>query len=353
MRFDFTAEQVAFRDAVRELLSRDCPPARVRAAWDEDGSGPLRVWPQLAAMGVVGMTAPERWGGLGLSLLDLVLVLEESGRSALPEPLVETTAVAIPLLDEVASDAVKDRWIGAAANGKAVIAVGLGPSAALVVEARRAQLLLLEHTGELHAVDPGRTTLTAQPSVDGARRLYRVDWTPSPATRLAAGPGARAALDDAHDRGAVGAAAQLLGVSRHLLDMTVDYAKVRTQFGKPIGSFQAVKHQLADALVALELARPCVYRAAHALAHREADRGVFAAMAKARASDAAIRVAKTALQCHGAIGYSFEYDLHLWMKRAWTLAAAWGDAAWHRTRIAAAVLDGGARAEALGTATDR
>jgi alkylation response protein AidB-like acyl-CoA dehydrogenase len=353
MRFDFTAEQVAFRDAVRELLARDCPPARVRAAWDDDGSGPLRVWPQLAAMGVVGMTAPERWGGLGLSMLDLVLVLEETGRAALPEPLVETTAVAIPLLDEVASDAVKDRWIGAAANGKAVIAVGLGPSAGLVVEARRAQLLLLEHAGELHAVDPGRVALTAQPSVDGARRLYRVDWTPSAATRLATGPSARAALDDAHARGAVGAAAQLLGVSRHLLDMTVDYAKVRTQFGKPIGSFQAVKHQLADALVALELARPCVYRAAYALTHREADRGVFAAMAKARASDAALRCARTALQCHGAIGYSFEYDLHLWMKRAWTLAAAWGDAAWHRTHIAAAVLDGGARAEALGTATDR
>jgi alkylation response protein AidB-like acyl-CoA dehydrogenase len=361
MRFDFDAEQVAFRDAVRELLARECPPARVRAAWDEEPdasrAAPLKVWPHLAAMGVVGMTAPERWGGLGLSMLDLTLVLEETGRAALPEPLVETTAVAIPLLDELASDAVKDRWIGAAASGKAVIGVGLGSglgaSAHLVAFARRAQLLLLEHAGELHAVEPAKATLTAQASVDGARRLYRVDWTPSAATRVAAGPAARTALDDAHDRGAVAVAAQLLGVSRQLLDMTVDYAKVRTQFGKPIGSFQAVKHQLADALVALELARPCVYRAAYAITHRETERGVFAAMAKARASDAAIRVAKTALQCHGAIGYSFEYDLHLWMKRAWTLAAAWGDAAWHRARIAAAVLDGGARAEALRTATDR
>jgi alkylation response protein AidB-like acyl-CoA dehydrogenase len=113
MRFDFDAEQVAFRDAVRELLARECPPARVRAAWDEDldapRATPLKVWPHLAAMGVVGMTAPERWGGLGLSMLDLTLVLEETGRAALPEPLVETTAVAIPLLDELASDAVKDR----------------------------------------------------------------------------------------------------------------------------------------------------------------------------------------------------------------------------------------------------
>jgi alkylation response protein AidB-like acyl-CoA dehydrogenase len=350
MRFDFTADQVAFRDAVRELLARECPPARVRAAWDGGDDAPLTVWPSLSAMGIIGMTAPERWGGLGLTELDLVLVLEEAGRAGLPEPLIETTAVAIPLLAEVATDAngyaIQDRWLGAAAAGKAVLTVGLR-GAPLVVDGRRAHLLLLEHGDELHAVERERVTLTAQPSVDGARKLHRVDWTPSAATRLGAGAAVRAALDDAHDRGAVAAAAQLLGVCRQLLDMTVDYAKVRTQFGKAIGSFQAVKHQLADALVAVELARPCVYRAAYALAHRETDRGVFCAMAKARASDAALQVARTALQCHGAIGYSFEYDLHLWMKRAWTLAAAWGDAAWHRTRIAAAVLDGGARPEAL------
>ena len=332
MRFDFTADQVAFRDAVRELLHRECPPARVRAAWDAEGS--FAVWPHLAKMGIVGMTAPERWGGLGLGELDLVLVLEEAGRSALPEPLLETTAVGVPLLDDVASDAVKDRWIGAAAAGRAVISVGLGDSP-FVVDARRSQLLLLQRGDELHAVEPSQTTLTAEPAVDGARRLYRVDWTPSAQTHLGT---SRAALADAFDRGAVGAAAQLLGVSRHLLDMTVEYVVVRTQFGKAIGSFQAVKHQLADALVALELARPCVYRAAYALAHREPDRAVHVSMAKAMASEAGRRCARTALQCHGAIGYSFEYDLHLWMKRAWALATAYGDAAWHRARVAAAIL---------------
>jgi len=144
----------------------------------------------------------------------------------------------------------------------------------------------------------------------------------------------------AFDRGAFATAAQLLGVARKMIDMTVEYAQLRTQFGKPIGSFQAVKHQLAEAHVALEVARPCVYRAAHALARREPDRALHVSMAKAYASDAATRAAKAALQCHGAIGYSYEYDLHLWMKRAWAQAAAWGDAAWHRARIGAAVLDG-------------
>jgi alkylation response protein AidB-like acyl-CoA dehydrogenase len=143
------------------------------------------------------------------------------------------------------------------------------------------------------------------------------------------------------DRAAVGSAAQLLGIGAAMVERTVEYAKIRTQFGKPIGSFQAVKHQLADAHVALELARPVVYRAAASLAGRAADASLHASMAKAQASEAALRAARAALQCHGAIGYSFEYDLHMWMKRAWALAAAWGDAAWHRARVATAVLDHG------------
>ncbi len=339
MRFAFSDEQLALQRVVRELLARACPPTRVRAAWDAAPEAPLTTWPHLAAIGVVGMTAPERAGGMGSDELDLALVLEEAGRAALPEPLVEHTAVAIPLIAETCDDGFVDRWLGAAAAGRVILTVGLA-GAPFVVDAARAGLLLLEHDGELHALEPRATTLIAQPSVDGARKLARVAWKPSPATRVAAGPGARAGLALAFDRGAFATAAELIGVARRLIDMTVDYAKLRTQFGRPIGSFQAVKHQLAEAHVALELARPCVHRAAYALARREPDRAVHVSMAKAYASDAATRAARTALQCHGAIGYSFEYDLHLWMKRAWSLAAAWGDAAWHRARIATAVLDG-------------
>jgi alkylation response protein AidB-like acyl-CoA dehydrogenase len=133
-----------------------------------------------------------------------------------------------------------------------------------------------------------------------------------------------------------------------MLDTAVAYVKARHQFGKPVGSFQAVKHHLADALVAIEMAAPAVYRAAHSLAHRDVDRSTHASMAKALASDAAPLVARKALQCHGAIGYAFENDLQLWMKRTWALAATWGDAAWHRERVGRALF--GAAAPATATA---
>jgi alkylation response protein AidB-like acyl-CoA dehydrogenase len=335
-----TDEQLALRDTARALLSRECPPARVRAAWDEpaEAAAAPPAWVALARAGVVGMTAPERFGGGGLDAPDWALVMEEAGRAALPGPLLETTAVAIPLLAALGGDALCDRWLGGAAAGRAVLAVGLG-GAPYVADAARAHLLVLEHAGEVHAVERAAVTLTAQPSVDGARRLARVAWQPSAATCLADGPRAAAQLAAAFDRGALAAAAQLVGVARHLIEATVDYAKVRTQFGRAIGSFQAVKHHLARAHVAIELAWPCVWRAAHAVAGAGADRAIAVSLAKARASAAALGAARAALQCHGAIGYSFEHDLHLWMKRAWTLAAAWGDAAWHTERVAALILD--------------
>jgi len=283
------------------------------------------------------MTAPERWGGLGLGELDLVLVLEEAGRAGLAEPLLETTAVAIPLLAEIAPAPLADRWLGAAAAGRAVVTIGLA-GAPFVNDAARADLLVLEHDGEVHAVERAAATLTAQPSVDGARRLFAVGWRPDASTRIGAGDPARAALDRAFDRGALAAAAQLVGLARRMLALTVEYVQVRTQFGRPIGSFQAVKHHLAGALVAIELAAPCVHRAAYAIAHAEPDRATHVSLAKARASEAALGAGRAALQCHGAIGYSFEHDLHLYLKRAWALAAAWGDAAWHRARIATAIL---------------
>jgi alkylation response protein AidB-like acyl-CoA dehydrogenase len=347
MNFAFTDEQLELQRVARELLARECPPARVRAAWDAAPEAALAVWPHLAGVGIVGMTAPERFGGLGMDELDLALVLEEAGRAALPEPLVEHTAVAVPLVAETCDDAFCDRWLGAAAAGKATLAVRLG-DAPFVAGAARARLLLLEHPGahgvELHAVETADVSLVAQTSVDGARKLARVEWQPSAATCVARGPHARAALDRAYDRGAFATAAELIGVARKLVEMTVAYVKIRQQFGKAVGSFQAVKHQLAEAHVAIELARPCVHRAAYALARRTSEPGDHAlhvSMAKAYASDAALVAARAALQCHGAIGYSFEYDLHLWMKRAWVQAAAYGDAAWHRARVASLVLDQG------------
>lgn len=338
MRFAFTDDQKLFRDTLRALLEKECTADVVRRSWDtaSDGRSPS-LWSKLAELGVVGLTVPEAHGGLGLSEIDLVLLLEESGRAALPEPIVETTAVAGPLLAEMANDELRCAWLPRVAAGQARLTVGL-ESAAFVADAHAADLLLLQRGDEIHALPRQSVELAPEHSVDGARRLFRVTWSPSAATRVAAGPAARDALARAFDRGALGASAMLLGLGRHLIDVTVEYAKVRKQFGSAIGSFQAVKHHLADALVKLEFARPVVYRAAYSMSRASEARSLHVSMAKAYASEAALLAARAALQCHGAIGYSYEYDLHLWMKRAWALAAAWGDASWHRARVGNIVL---------------
>jgi hypothetical protein len=254
-------------------------------------------------------------------------------------PLLETSVVDAPIFAEAAPDALSE-----IAGGEVRVAVGFARTP-FVRDAESAQRLLLESNGELHVVDPRDVTLRAQPSVDRSRRLSRVTWAPRTSTCIAKGDVAHRLTSDAFDRGALGAAAELLGLASRMIDMTVEYAKVRKQFGAAIGSFQAVKHHLANALVKLELARPAVYRAAHSLAHADPDRALHVAMAKACASDAATFAARTSLQCHGAIGYSFEHDLHLWMKRAWALSAAWGDAAHHRARVAQVVIDSSASTE--------
>jgi alkylation response protein AidB-like acyl-CoA dehydrogenase len=332
MRFAFSDEQRLFQRTMRELLGRLLPPSEVRAAWSDDRGRARARWAQLADVGLLALTVPVAHGGLGGDALDWVLPLEEAGRAALPDPLAETLAVAAPLLAELAPTS---SWLPRIAAGNAVVTVAA--DARLVPDAATADLVLLCDGDAIHALGPEQIRCHVQPSFDGARRLYRVDWTPSASTLV----GASAALgwDEACDRGALAAAAQLLGLGARMIELTVEYVKVRRQFGQPVGSFQAVKHQLTDALMAIELARPLVYHAAWSLAGRRRSRALDVSMAKAAASDAADRAARTALQCHGAIGYSFEHDLHLWMKRAWALAAAWGDAAWHRARVAAHILD--------------
>lgn len=333
MRFVFTDDQQQLRAALRDLLDKECSAGHVRAMWSDEGGRPPALWGALADMGVVGLTVPEEDGGLGLTDVELALLLEEAGRAALPDPLLETSGVAVPLL--VAAGA--HEWLQRVARGDAIVAVGLSQTA-YVVDAHVADLLLLQHEDELHAVPPADVALTAQPSVDRARHRFSVEWRPSSATRLLDGDRGRDALAAAFDRGALGAASFLCGLADRMIEMAALHARQRHQFGRPIGSFQAVKHLLADALLPLDFARPVVHRAAWSVAHDDVDRPVHVSMAKAYASDAATGAARAALQVHGAIGYTWEHDLHLWMKRAWALAAAWGDAGWHRARVGEWVL---------------
>jgi alkylation response protein AidB-like acyl-CoA dehydrogenase len=335
VHFAFDEHQLEFRAQLRALADKQCTPAQLREAWDSELGWSAPRWAALADMGVVGLTVPAEHGGLGLGLVDLVLLLEEAGRSGLPEPLLETTALTVPVLAAATSPAARARagpWLERVARGEAVVTVGASSMPA-VPAASGADLFLLERHGELHAVARADVTLTPRRALDGARRLAQVRWEPAPETLLMAGKEAKGVLAQLDARAAMGAGAVLVGVADRMIAMAAHYAEERTQFGKPIGSFQAVKHHLADASVRVAFARPAVYRAAWSLAGDDPECAVHASMAKALASDAATGAARTALQVHGAIGYTWEHDLHLWMKRAWALAAAWGDAATHRALV--------------------
>jgi alkylation response protein AidB-like acyl-CoA dehydrogenase len=351
VRFAFTDQQVEFRDAVRQVLDRECTTADLRAAYDRPTARGPR-WATLAELGVTGIEVPEEHGGLGLGLVDLVLLLEEAGRVALPEPLAESAALAAPLLSEFAGDdgPLADRiapWLEAIAGGRLAAAVGEPPasrsSPTPVAGADGADLVVLlvpgggEGSGgppEIHVLGPEPVDVAPIASLDPTRRLGAVRWTPGPGTRLVSGPDAAAAIGRTTDRAAVATAAQLLGLSDRMVTMAAEYAKARHQFGKPIGGFQAVKHLLAGARVKLEFARPVVSAAAWSLDQGDPGASRAASMAKATASDAATEAARVSLQVHGAIGYTWECDLHLFLKRAWALAEAWGSAAEHRQRVA-------------------
>ena len=306
MHFAFSDEQLALRDATRDLLAKECTPAHVRSAWTNESGRIPGLWEQLVAMGVVGLLAPEPAGGLGLMFVDLILVLEETGRHAVPEPIVETAAFGVPLL------------------GRADLTVAAADD--LVPWADTADVIFTA-SGRFERAE---SRLVPQRSVDGARRLFEVHGNPTWVDEALA--------TAAFDRGVCGIAAQQCGLADRMLELTAGYVRDRRQFGVPVGSFQAVKHHLANARIALEFARPLLYRAAASITDSDPDASVHVSMAKAKADAAAQQTARAALQCHGAIGYTTEYDLHLYLKRSWALARAWGDTAWHHRRVARAIL---------------
>jgi alkylation response protein AidB-like acyl-CoA dehydrogenase len=332
MRFAVADEAAALRDAADALLTARATTALIRSAWGTHQHADIRdVWRGLADVGVTGALVPEAAGGLGLDENALVPVLERLGYSALPAPVVETVAVAAPLLAAAGHPALPD-----VVSGAALITAHLGTAASAgqpVPYLQMADYVLLRGDDDalrLYA----RGDLDAEPvrTVDGSRQLARLRAKPAGGTVVATG------ADAAWQRGVLGTAATLVGLAARMLSMTVEYVASRRQFGVPVGSFQAVKHRLADAYVAVEFARPAVLAAGWALAAAAADAGEQTSVAKVLASDAATAVAAAALQCHGAIGYTTEYDLHLFAKRTWALASSWGSASWHRRRLAAILI---------------
>jgi alkylation response protein AidB-like acyl-CoA dehydrogenase len=311
MRFVLDAEQQQFAASLDGLLTAADVPEIARRWADGDTEPGRALWKQLAEVGVTALAVPEEHGGLGAGPVDLVVALEELGRHAVPGPVVESLAVAPTLL---AGDG--DR-LAALAGGEVIATVAAPPHVPYALDAHVAGLVLVVDDNGVALGEPAGP----DPSMDPTRQLFATRATDPLGT----------AADAAFDVGALACAAQLVGAGRALLDAAVAYAGRREQFGRPIGQFQAVQHQLADVHVGLELARPLVHAAALAMGSSTASRDVSAA--KVAAGQAAQRAARAALQVHGAIGYTRELDLWLWLLKVPALVHSWGTPSYHRSRV--------------------
>ncbi|MEV7376401.1 acyl-CoA dehydrogenase family protein [Streptomyces sp. NPDC090301] len=325
MRFLLDDEQREFARSLDGMLTAADTPTAARA-WAAGDTAPGRaLWARLAEAGVFALAVPERHDGLGPLPLELTVAFTELGRHAVPGPLVETVAAAA-LLDRLGS-AEGAAWLPQIASGKAVLSLcvpAVGGPYALDAEAADAVLVVEGDTVRL-----AESAGPVQPSADPARRLAR----PLGGAVLARGSAVTAAAAYAAEVAALATAAQSVGLGRALLDRTVEYVGQRTQFGVPIGSFQAVKHRLADTLIALEFAQPLLHSAALALAEGADHGSAEVAAAKVTAGEAGYAAARTALQLHGAVGYTEELDLALWIRKARPLRDAWGTPAACRARV--------------------
>ncbi|MGE2816701.1 acyl-CoA dehydrogenase family protein [Mycobacterium heidelbergense] len=307
MKFALDDQQRDFAASIDAALSAADLPGAVRA-WSAGDVAPGRkVWEQLANLGVTALAVPEKYDGLDADPVDMVVALERLGRWCVPGPVAESIAVAPVLLAE------DDRSAGLA-SGELIATVALPPDTPRAVDAEAAGLVLLATDSAVSEAAAGE----CHQSVDPSRRLYDVTATGDPW---------QADVERAYRFGALATAAQLVGAAEALLNDAVDYAKHRTQFGRVIGSYQAIKHKLADVHIAIELARPLVYGAALSLESRDVS------AAKAAASEAGLLAARASLQTHGAIGFTQEHDLSLWLLRVQALRSAWGTPEEHRRRV--------------------
>lgn len=328
MQFSFGVEQLEFAAGLRDMLEREFTAAHLRAVWDSGAGHDPTLWGRLADMGVLGMMVADADGGLGGGYLDTILLVEELGRAAVPGPVLETMTVG-------AIATAGTSWAAGVADGTVpVTATLLGER--YVPHAHTAALLLTTNNerddGVVRAVETAGLDIVPVEGIDGGRHLSTITST------AGAGVVLDVELSRLTDAGALAASAYLLGLSSRMLAIAGDYARDRRQFGQPIGAFQAVKHLMADALLQVEFARPAIYRAAWSYTTNQPERSRDISMAKALISDATHKAARSALQVHGAIGYTWECDLQLFMKKAWALIPAWGNATTHRRHVADTIL---------------
>jgi alkylation response protein AidB-like acyl-CoA dehydrogenase len=368
MDFDFAPEQYQFQQSVRGFLEQRCNLARIRGAADDDGID-VELWSGLCDLGIFAMLVPEAYGGLGLDLVDLALVLEEFGRALVPPATVETIA-ATDLLVRFATEAQKARWLPQILEGRLIVvpalleaetsfdpesialsavASGEGWSVSgtkiLAPSANRADLILVAmrfgRNGPLGlaVVEPTRrgVSLRTHANIDVVNPYHEVKFDNAPLVRsdiVGAEPTAESVWR-LFDVGGLFAATLMAGIAAKVLDASVGYARQRTQFGSPIGSFQAIKHRCADMAVTVEASRSAVYYAAWALATGAPDSSRAVSIAKSYSGDMARYVCNEGIQIHGGIGFTWDLGLHYYLRRAKTLEYSYGDAAYHRERVLA------------------
>jgi alkylation response protein AidB-like acyl-CoA dehydrogenase len=365
MYFDLNDEQQAIKSTAGDFLAARYKSERIRELADSEAGFEQSDWEEMAELGWPGLALPEEWGGQGLGIVDLAVLFEEMGYALAPSPLFSNTVAGLALA-LCASDDQRERFLRPLAAGekRGTPALWDADSSAtpgdfrlegeegsdglvlsgekvLVLDAAAADFFLVATAdGRRHLVESGAEglTITPEPSIDLTRRLYsvRLDGVVvAPENTL---PAEREEYDAVLNRVCVALAAESTGIAQRTMEMSVEYAKDRKQFGRPIGSYQAVSHRCAQMLLETENSRSAVYGAAWAADAEPESLQLAASIAKAYASDAGWRVPDAAIQVHGGIGFTWEHDLHFFLKRGKANAAMFGDARWHRDRVADAVL---------------
>jgi alkylation response protein AidB-like acyl-CoA dehydrogenase len=366
VNFAFSEEQEELRKSVRRFLDDKSPSTEVRRLMETTEGYDAAVWSQMAEqLGLQGLAIPEEYGGSGFTYVELVVVLEEMGKSLLCAPYFSTVALAANALLTSGDDSAKKELLPGIAGGETIATLAitedngrwdldgiqleatkggdgytLNGHKMFVIDGHTANLIIVAaRTGAgvtLFAVDGDASGLTRTPlqTMDQTRKQARLEFANTPARLIGEDGGASAGLGKTLDLAAVALAAEQVGGAQKCLDMAVEYAKVRVQFGRPIGSFQAIKHKCADMLLEVESAKSAAYYAGWAAAEDNDELPVVASLAKAYCSDAYFHAAAENIQIHGGIGFTWEHDAHLYFKRAKSSELLLGDPTYHRELLA-------------------
>jgi alkylation response protein AidB-like acyl-CoA dehydrogenase len=358
MQFGLNENQELLRDSARSFFAGECPMSEVRRLMESETAYDAGLWRKLAEQGYTGIIFSEEYGGVGLGKVELILLMEEAGRALLPGPFFSTIVLSGAVIDAIASTEQKKKYLEPICRGEARATVAILEAGAdwdlrelrtnaangklsgeklFVADAAVADWILVLAQNGVFLVDarsPG-VTISRMSSMDLTRKLYSVQFKGVSAEKLGDLDGVRAAIDLA----TAALVAEMVGGMQRTLDLTVEYAKTRKQFGKSIGSFQAVQHQCADMYLETESSRSAAYYAAWALQENVPDASAAVSIAKIYASDASRTVGNRGIQIHGGMGFTWENDLHLYYRRAKASETAFGDATFHRERLARLVMD--------------